>query len=250
MYTPSTYHTYINPQRGWIVERSEMEQNHFAPWQKDKNWLKGRKLNEDLKIWKRQHIVQEYDRTASGHWYAKEILRTQETTKLDENGVPQSKPRSSQHVTMIFIDTEREIPDELMNPKSVTTDLFDSESAIRAEKLDKGVARIDARKEWPATPEELAKLYFQALADKRYEDMAIYHVTKTADELRKRYENSSQFNNIKFSDIMFGKYSKLPHEVTVPYNTKQHYKQFGNNSRRFLYMRNVGSKKKRFYVEN
>ena len=117
----------FNPARDYIEQRYEISGNAQAPWQEDKAWMdeadpelikKRWRLSDATRIRDYRYTstrrVVEYGQTQRGQWYARKILRTYE----DNQG------ERSESVKIIRIDTERDIPDELFDPDSVTAEMF------------------------------------------------------------------------------------------------------------------------------
>lgn len=86
------------------------------PCQEDKDWLKDLEVSRDVKDRRSSQTeeVLEYAQTPQGQWYAKRILRTYE----DNQGA------HSQSLKIIHLDTERDIPDEFLDPDSITPAMF------------------------------------------------------------------------------------------------------------------------------
>ena len=61
----------------------------------------------------------------------------------------------------------------LMNPDTLTPDLFDQTQAKRQVAFDKAIAEIDSRAAWPETPEAVAKAYLAAGAQGLWDEVAV-----------------------------------------------------------------------------
>jgi len=130
IYLPSSVHKFWNPRRDYACEEEEMVSDVRAPWVRDKDWLKDADPEKIRKRWLsdapkiseyrsvRTQKVEEYGQTAGGQWYAKRIL---------EESTRSTSDRSSRTVVFIHLDTTRDIPDELLDPNSVTGEMFRAE---------------------------------------------------------------------------------------------------------------------------
>ena len=116
--TPGNDSQYFNPGRDYICEISEFEQDTEADWQEDKDWLKDVPADDRRRdqYSRESRQVLEYAQTPQGQWYAR---KTQKEICYSRSGAGRSKA-----ITLIHLDTEREIPDELFDPDSITPDMF------------------------------------------------------------------------------------------------------------------------------
>jgi hypothetical protein len=123
IFPPEQMDLYVNPERGWTVERVITLTDYRAPWQENKDWLNGRDLSGgNFEPRKTTRTVEEYGRTADGHWFPSRIVFEYPTQSYTPDG--RLAPDVGRNVTLIYLDTTREIPDAFMNPDSVTPDLF------------------------------------------------------------------------------------------------------------------------------
>ena len=154
----------LNASHDYIVEDDETVSNpDEAPWQTDKDWLKGVKLNAfQEQRWSESRQVLEYARTAQGQWYAKKILGTRSSSQADT-----SKP-----MWIVHLDTEREIPNDLFDQAKVK-DRLDYGQVPYLQAFDQAIAKIDNRTTWPATPEEVAQAYLEAGAQSHWDEVAV-----------------------------------------------------------------------------
>lgn len=123
---PTRTRRYWNPQRDYALEETEHFLDVNAPWQEDEDWLKDADPELAKQQWRLDlsdangyaftstERVVEYTQTRQGQWYAKKTLR--EGTTLA--GTP------SRSMVVIHLDAERDIPDELLDPDSVTVEIF------------------------------------------------------------------------------------------------------------------------------
>ena len=242
VFTPQKTTLYLNPQRDWIFERTEVVSDPHAPWQKDKNWLEGVDPADDARVSKHTYVVQEYDRTADGHWYAKSILGTLESTSIDANGVTKPKPNITHRAIMIFLDTERVIPDEWMDPGSVTAERFDEEAAKRHEAFDKAIAEIDSRETWPLTAEDVVNAYIEACAAGNMQELAVLY---PGSAVRRK-----KADRVKGRRFVLGKARKSigVDQVIIQCAPRDRFEKDGRYTHS-ISLRNSFSKKKRYYVE-
>ena len=132
---PSRHRQYFNPSHHYVRERSELVWDANGAWQedKDKKWL----AEVDLELLKQRHHldasdlrdyrstrterVLEYGQTLQGQWYARKVLLEQQSNAAAIS--------PSREIWIIHLDTERDIPDELFDPGSVTAEMFRAEKA-------------------------------------------------------------------------------------------------------------------------
>jgi len=124
---PYSGHRFWNPQRDYAQEQIERVSDVRAPWQEDKDWLKDADPEKIRKRWLsaasriddyraiRTERIVEYGHTTLGQWYAKKILKESTSSTSD---------RPSRTMVFIHLDTERDIPDELLDPDSVSPEAF------------------------------------------------------------------------------------------------------------------------------
>jgi hypothetical protein len=122
IYFPERSRRYWNPERDYCWEETERLWDTNAPWQVDKDWTKDADPERVQYRWQLDmselkdyrgtttERVVEYGRTPQGQWYAKKIL-----THTERN-IPR---RMAPGIVVIHLDTEREIPDELLDPASI-----------------------------------------------------------------------------------------------------------------------------------
>ncbi len=225
---PSRTRRYWNPLRDYVCEEKETVSDAQAPWQEDKDWLKDADPEKTKKRWLsdapkiaeyRRHgteRVVEYGQTPQGQWYAKKIVK------------------AGRAIVVIHLDTERDIPDELMEPDSVTPDMFDEYKAI---------AIMDSREDWPSTPEEVAKAYWKVRYAKQYDEMAILWPDVASIDWTEicPYE--------RILEYVFGEARKdgESQRVIVPYATREYYEKHGTYNLK-MRLTNEGSSKGRYYI--
>jgi hypothetical protein len=114
---------YFNPSRDYVCEESEFEEDTEADWQEDKQWLKDVHATPEAReryVYESRKVL-EYAQTADGQWYASKIR--------NEMCYDRSGAQRLEILTLIYVDTERAIPDELLDPDSVTAEMFQAEEA-------------------------------------------------------------------------------------------------------------------------
>jgi len=119
---PERRHSYWNPQRDFIREEEEWLADAQGDWQRNKDWLSAATAERVNYGWQldltqaakhresTRFRVTEYGKTPAGQWYPKVI-----DTERESNhpiGVADS-------ITVIHLDTDRAIPDELFDPTSI-----------------------------------------------------------------------------------------------------------------------------------
>jgi len=171
---PSRIRRWWNPQRDYAREEFEQIEDVNAPWQEDKDWLQGTapelikrrwQLNEqEISDYRatRTHRIVEYDRTPDGQWYARRIA-TESATNLQT---------SSPHMVVVHVDTESDIPEELLDPDSITPETLARQGVWELE-FEKAMAIVDSREDWPATPRKLAEAYWKARNAKDFHEMGV-----------------------------------------------------------------------------
>ncbi len=119
---PGKISQYFNPARDYVCEISEFEKDTQADWQEDKNWLKDIKNSTRDQYHSERHHVLEYAQTSTGQWYAKKIRKQVCYSRSGAGGF--------EVITLIHVDTTRDIPDELFDPASVKSPaIFEPKSA-------------------------------------------------------------------------------------------------------------------------
>jgi len=119
---PGSSSQYFNPARDYVCEISEFEKDTQADWQEDKNWLKDVKGSTRDQYHSERHHVLEYAQTSTGQWYAKKIRK--------QVCYSRSGAGRFEVIALIYVDTTREIPDELFDPASVNSSaIFQPKSA-------------------------------------------------------------------------------------------------------------------------
>lgn len=97
---------YINPNRDYICEKSEILALRDAPWQGGAPWMEENTEQECSSV---SEVVQ-YGRTASGQWYPK--VKKAQTTVWNEDGTAEEY----NYRTTIYLDTEAESFEETSGP--------------------------------------------------------------------------------------------------------------------------------------
>ena len=108
---PITTRRYFNPERDYICEEEERVEDPKAAWQQDRKWLEEApedKLNMNYYSRRHQRVL-EYAKTDTGKWYAKKMLVEFENRT--------ERPKHQLTTSIIYLDLNREIPDELLDPK-------------------------------------------------------------------------------------------------------------------------------------
>jgi len=120
---PGKMTQHFSPKHDYVCEISEFEEDTQADWQEDKEWLKDVPAgapHRDRYVHESRKVL-EYAQTTQGRWYAR-IIRKE--TCYDRAGTGRFEV-----ITLIHVDTERDIPDELFDPNSVTAEMFQAEEA-------------------------------------------------------------------------------------------------------------------------
>jgi len=240
---PSRIRRFWNPARDYAREEREALQEANAGWQEDKDWMreadpeliKRRWLSDADKIkdYKASHTdrIVEYGRTPAGQWYAKKIV-FEHTSNL--------RASAPKQMTVIYVDTEAEIPDELLEPESVTSEMLAPSGVWQAE-FDKAVAIIDGRETWPATPRELAEAYWKARNAKDWDEMAVL------------WPGSAAWHRVLADEVpveyVFGEAERdrRPNQAVVPYAPKNYHEKHGTYNLK-MRLSNAKSSKGRYYV--
>ena len=123
---PTRTRRYWNPRRDYVQEEVERLSDVQAPWQKDKDWMKDADPELIKKKWlsaaskikeyrstSTERVI-EYGQTKEGQWYAKKIMKE---TRRNTGSL-------SPTIVVIHLDTERDIPDERLDPDSITAEMF------------------------------------------------------------------------------------------------------------------------------
>ena len=229
---------YFNPSRDWIIERAEIVWDADARWQKDKDWLKRQEI-DPLRRWSRSsYEVVKYAQTEDGHWYPAEIQNESQSRRRLASG--EIRDYKSQSVILIYLDTSRNIPDSMFDPESINSpERFNSNTAKWRIAFEKAIAEIDRRDDYPETPEEVAKAYWEARNAKNFEEMAVL------------WPGSARWNESlkdeKPIQYVFGKARKLDgRNIVVPYATSK--ELIEQNKCLHMRLRNERSAKGRYYI--
>jgi len=228
---PGRARWYFNPARDYVRERYERVSDANAPWQEDEGWLKdftGDPAKKDYRRYTYEEVL-ECEQTAQGQWYAKKIL-----TKSEGVYSP------SQRITIIHLDTTRSISDDLLDPNNTESPhIFELDRRQRA--FNEAIKIIDSRENWPATPEEVAKWYWEARNARDYEEMAVLW-PGSASWARELAENEKRLRYV------FGEAKELPSsEVLVPYAWEGYYEKHGSYNLKMV-LTNERSSKGRYYI--
>ena len=118
---PCRERMYFEPGRDYIARYRELLWDAQGNWQKDMEWLKKVK-DPAARTYRSRRVtkVLEYAKTAKGHWYARKILREV------------SGQNAGKAIRVVYLDTEREIRDDLFDPNSVTRDLSSGQPSAGA----------------------------------------------------------------------------------------------------------------------
>ncbi len=107
----------------------------------------------------------------------------------------------------------------------------------------KAIEAIDARADWPSTPEDVSKLYWQARLAKNYDEMAVlwpgsslWHREVLKDERPVKYVFGKAY-----------KHPKWPQNIAVPYAAEAYYKEHGEYNLK-MWLTNEKSAKGRYYI--
>jgi hypothetical protein len=119
---------------------------------------------------------------------------------------------------------------------------LDSHTADADRAFDDAISEIDRRANWPATPEEVVKEYWEARAAKRFDEMAILWPGSAI-------WNASLLKNEKPVEYVFGKAEKMADgkHVIVPYAARQDFERTGKYPLKMLLM-NERSTTGRYYI--
>jgi hypothetical protein len=146
-------------------------------------------------------------------------------------------------VTLVYVDTGRAIPDDVLDPDAVTSPEAYEDTGVFERAFAKALAEIDARGEWPASPVEVCRLYWEARRAKRYDEMAVLFPLLSAESWQRSCKDEAP------AEYVFGE----PQEQTgtkyvlVPYATKQHYEEYRAYKLKML-LTNERSAKGRYYI--
>jgi len=223
---------HFNPSRNWIIERAKIVWDADAAWQKDKDWVKDGVIDPLSRWSKTWYQVIKYAQTQDGYWYPAQIQHEVEFPHHLADGEIDDSRRQS--VILIYLDTEREIPDQLMEPDSITPDMFAEYKAM---------AIIDSREDWPAVPEEVAKAYWAARRAKQYDEMVMLWPDSAAIDW------SEVCADERIHEYVFGEARKdgESQRVIVPYATRDRYERDGTYNMK-MRLTNEGSSKGRYYI--
>ena len=221
----------LNASHDYIVEDDETVSNpDEAPWQIDKDWRKGVKLDAfQEQRWSNSRQVLEYARTAQDQWYAKKILGTRSSSQTD----------TSTPMWIVYLDTEREIPDALFYPATVKERL-DSGQVPYLQVFDQAIAKIDGRMAWPATAEDVAKAYLEAGAQSRWDEVAVLCPGSGATD-RKNWRGPQGQWVISQGEITG------PDQITIRCALADHFAKDGKYTH-FIFVAKSKSKKGRYYI--
>ncbi len=116
LFWPVRRRQYFNPTRDHVCELCESVEGAHADWQEGKDWMETLPADVPRRdfAYREVHRVLEYAQTADGQWYAKKILVEHD---FGEREV-------ARRMVFIHVDVTREIPDELLDPDSITPDMF------------------------------------------------------------------------------------------------------------------------------
>ena len=146
-----------------------------------------------------------------------------------------------------------------MNPASL--DSIGSDAPVEATfqwQFDKALEEIDSRAEWPATPEELAKVYLDARMAKKFDEMTVMWPGSGAF----KYDWSVTCRDDKPTTWVFDaaraetgvhKFTTLEppvseaYHVVIPYAAKEDFDSTGEYDKA-MYLSNERSAKGRYYV--
>jgi len=242
---PSRIRRSWNPARDYAREEMEQLEDVNAPWQEDQDWMKGadpdlikRRWLSDLDEMKnyrgtRTSRIVEYGQTPEGRWYAKRIVH-ESTSNLRA---------SSPQMVVVHLDTEADIPDELLDPESVTSEMLATwgvSTPLQAE-FDKAMAIVDGRDTWPATPREVAEAYWKARNAKDWGEMAVL------------WPGSAAWHRILADEApveyVFGEAEgdTRSNQIVVAYAAKDYYEKHGTYNLK-MRLSNDKSSKGRYYV--
>lgn len=231
---PTRTRWYFNPERDYICEEYESLVDVEAPWQDDPDWLKGLDLDEPGRTRRSESTrkVIEYAKTPAGRWYAKKVL----SNFIDH------QDEHSQSITIVHLDTTREIPLSLFDPDRVSSDTFPPKELTFAWHFNRAIKEIDSHAEWPDTPEALVKAYWKARAAKDYDEMAVLWPGSGV-------WNKSVVAREKPVEYVFGKAEDTGHGsgVIVPYASSRHYEETGAYNLK-MRLTNEKSAKGRHYI--
>ncbi len=109
-------------------------------------------------------------------------------------------------------------------------------------KFKKAIEAIDSRPDWPSTPEEVSKLYWEARAVKNYDEMAVLWPASAFWNQRLKDEKPVSY--------VFGKAyedPQAPEYTHVPYAAEGYYRQHNRYNLKMI-LTNKGSAKGRYYI--
>lgn len=223
---PLRLRQYFNPKRNYVLHKSEWEGRADAPWQEDSNWLDGIAPEEVPRDWSRSLEVLEYARTSEGQWYPRKI---HEPTKAHAS------------ITLVYLDTERVIPDNVLDPDAVTSADAYEDTGVFERAVLKALAQIDSRPEWPASPVDVARAYWEARRAERYEETAVLWPGSAA--WGEHYKNRTPTEYV-FGELQEQTGTKY---VFVPYASRRHFETQGTYNLKMV-LSNERSAKGRYYI--
>ncbi len=229
---PGRSRQYFNPDRDYMRDREKILHDAQADWQQDKDWLKDVAPEPAAMSYESSNVTEvvEYAKTVQGQWYAKKII-------FKQSGVYKGST-----VRIVHLDTTREIPDELLDPANIKRDAFVSKEKLFAWHFGRAIKTLDARKDWPNTPEEVSRVYWEARATKNYSEMAVLwpgsdvwnHELK--DEKPVKYVFGKAYEN-----------PQAPEYTHVPYAAEAYYREHGRYNIKMI-LTNKDSAKGRYYI--
>lgn len=229
-YAPHRERWYYNRERDWILEEWTNEFDADGEWQDDKDWLDD--LDPSAPRPGREILarrVVEYGSTPASQWYAGKVVDEQESSVTTR-------------VTLVYLDTAREIPDTLFDPSSIESEEF----FVPKEKLFGwhfyiALREIDSREVWPETPEEVAALYWQARNAKDFQKMAV--LWPGSGSWHEKALGAEELTEYVFDE---GRGSASGNYY-VPYCSKQYYEKTGRFNLKMV-LRSDKSEKGRWYI--
>ncbi len=242
---PSRIRRFWNPARDYAREEMEQLEDANAAWQEDRDWMKGADPDLTKRRWlcdldemkdyrgTRTSRIAEYGQTPEGQWYAKRIVH--ESTSNLRAASPQ--------IVVVHLDTEVDIPDELLDPESVTPEMLATwgvSTPLQAE-FDTAIAIVDARETWPGTPGEVARAYWKARNAKDWDEMAVL------------WPGSAAWHRILADEApveyVFGEaeQSTRSNQIVVPYAARDYYEKHGTYNLK-MRLSSHKSSKGRYYV--
>lgn len=232
---PERRRQYHNPERDYICEEFESIIDAQAPWLEDPDWLqRADGVDRETREYRatRMRRVIDYAKTEQGQWYAKKIHTDRASSRTREPATD---------VTIIHLDTTRQIPDELLDPDSIDSPETFAPQGTGQREFNKALAIIDSREDWPSTPEEVCKAYWDARNAKDFEEMAILWPGSASWNHQLKDEKPVEY---VFGDARLEPQSK---RVLVPYASKAHYEKHKTYNLTMRLM-NEKSSKGRYYI--